>query len=88
MALPVLLAVDDDESLLGDIERELNDRYARHYRVVCARSPAEAREHLADLAASGIEVALVLAGHSAAEPGITDALVRAARDVAVLLAGG
>jgi thioredoxin reductase (NADPH) len=67
MGQPVLLAVDDDESLLGDIERELHDRYARHYQVVCVRSPAEGRAHLADFAASGVEVALVLAGRLAAE---------------------
>ena len=67
MGQPVLLAIDEDESLLGDIERELNDRYARHYQVVCVRSPAEARAHLTDFAASGVEVALVLAGRSATE---------------------
>ena len=67
MGQPVLLAIDGDESLLGDIERELHDRYARHYQVVCVRSPAEARAHLADFAASGVEVALVLAGRSSAE---------------------
>ncbi len=66
MGQPVLLAVDDNERLLGDIERELNDRYARHYQVVCVRSLAEARAHLADFAASGVEVALVLAGRSIA----------------------
>ena len=66
MDQPVLLAIDDDETLLGDIERELRDRYARHYQVVCVRSPAEARAHLADFAASGVDVALVLAGRSAA----------------------
>ena len=65
MGQPVLLAIDDDESLLGDIERELRERYAQHYQVVCVRSPAEARAHLADFAASGVEVALVLAGRSA-----------------------
>ena len=67
MGQPVLLAIDDDVNLLGDIERELHDRYARHYQVVCVRSPAEARAHLADFAASGVEVALVLAGRSTAE---------------------
>ena len=67
MGQPVLLAVDDNESLLGDIERELQDRYARHYQVVCVRSPAEARAHLTDFATSGVEVALVLAGRSTAE---------------------
>lgn len=66
MGLPVLLAIDDDERLLGDIERELRDRYARHYQVVCVRSPAQARAHLVDVAASGVDVALVLAGRSAA----------------------
>ncbi len=65
MGQPVLLAVDDDQSLLGDIERELRDRYARHYRVVCVQSPADARANLAAFAASGVEVALVLAGRSA-----------------------
>jgi thioredoxin reductase (NADPH) len=69
MALPVLLAVDDDAATLGDVERELQDRYARHYRVVCLRSPVEARSLLEDLAGSGVDVALVLAGQWL--PGIT-----------------
>ena len=62
MGQPVLLAIDDDETLLGDIKRELLDRYARHYQVVCVQSAAEARAHLAVFATSGVEVALVLAG--------------------------
>ena len=59
---PVLLAVDEDAGALHDVERELLDRYGRHYRVVCMRSPHEARARLEDLAAAGKEVALVLAG--------------------------
>ena len=59
---PVLVAVEDDTDALRDIERELRDRYARHYRIVCTRSAEEARARLADLAAAGDEVALVLAG--------------------------
>ena len=47
---------------LRDVERELRDRYARHYRVMCMRSPHEARARLEELAAAGEEVALVLAG--------------------------
>ena len=62
MLNPVLVAVEDDADALRDIERELRDRYARHYRVVCMRSPHEARARLEDLAAAGDEVALVLAG--------------------------
>ncbi len=66
MAQPVLLAIDDDAGALGDVERELQDRYARHYNVVCLRSPVDARSQLEDFAASGVEVALVLAGQSLA----------------------
>ena len=61
MPNPVLFAVEDDADALRDIERELGDRYGRHYRVVCMRS-GEARATLEDLAAAGDEVALVLAG--------------------------
>ena len=59
---PMLLAVDDDSDVLHDVERELRDRYARNYRVMCSRSPAEALAGLERLAADGEEVALVLAG--------------------------
>jgi thioredoxin reductase (NADPH) len=62
MLNPVLVAVEDDADALREIERELRDRYARHYGVVCMRSPHEARARLEDLAAAGDEVALVLAG--------------------------
>ncbi len=61
MALPVLVAIDDDAESLADVERELQDRYARHYRVVCLQSPDEARTCLGSLATSGEDVALVLA---------------------------
>jgi thioredoxin reductase (NADPH) len=61
---PVLLAVDENESSLRDIERELRDRYERSYRVVCLSSAAEAEAELARLAGAGEEVALVLAGDS------------------------
>jgi thioredoxin reductase (NADPH) len=62
MSGPVLVAVDEDAGALGDVERELRDRYARHYRIMCMRSPHEARACLEDLAAAGEDVALVLAG--------------------------
>ena len=63
MGSPVILAVDPDPAALGDVERELQDRYARHYRVICVGSPAEAGRQLAELQASGEPLALVLAGH-------------------------
>jgi thioredoxin reductase (NADPH) len=60
MAGPALVAVDANRGALADVERELRDRYARHYRVVCLRSAAEALVRLEELAAAGTEVALVL----------------------------
>jgi thioredoxin reductase (NADPH) len=62
MSRPALVAVDEDADALGDVERELLDRYARHYRVICLRSSHEARACLEDLATAGDEVALVIAG--------------------------
>jgi thioredoxin reductase (NADPH) len=62
MSSPVLVAVDEDAGALSDVERELRDRYARHYRVICMRSSREARACFEELAAAGEEVALVLAG--------------------------
>jgi thioredoxin reductase (NADPH) len=64
---PALVAVEEDPGALRDVERELRDRYAGHYRLVCTRSPHEALASLEDLAASGEEVALVLAGQSLSE---------------------
>jgi thioredoxin reductase (NADPH) len=57
----MLMAVDDDADGLRDVERELSDRYGRHYEVVCVRSPREAQERLGEVAESGGDVALVLA---------------------------
>jgi thioredoxin reductase (NADPH) len=66
MSGPVILAVDDDAGGLREVQRELVDRYARHYRVVCTRSPADALACLEERAASGEPVALVLAGRQLA----------------------
>ena len=62
MSDPVLVAVDEDAGARRDVERELRDRYARHYRVMCMPSSHEALACLEKLAAAGDEVALVLAG--------------------------
>ena len=64
MSRPVLLAVDESERSLRDIERELRDRYELHYRIVCLDSAPEAEAELERLADAGEEVALVFAGHS------------------------
>ncbi len=62
MANPVILVVDSDPASLATIERELLDRYARHYDVVCVRSATDARRRLAELQVEGEAVTLVLAG--------------------------
>ena len=62
MTGPVLLAVEGNAAALRGIEQELRDRYARHYHVSCLQSAQEARAWLADLAAAGQQVALILAG--------------------------
>jgi len=61
MSVPVILAIDKDPDGLASLERELQDRYARHYQIVCLRSADEGRARLERLAAAGEEVALVLA---------------------------
>ncbi len=62
--IPVLLAVDEDETALREVERELIDRYSRSYRVVCVTSAQEAMAELEALKTAGEDVALVLAAQS------------------------
>lgn len=62
MSGAVLVAVDEDADALRAVERELCERYASHYRILCVRSSHEARARLDDLAAADDEVALVLSG--------------------------
>ncbi len=64
MAGPVLLVVEENADALHTIEQELQDRYARHYEVTCTPSVPAARSQLEDLAATGREVALILAAES------------------------
>jgi thioredoxin reductase (NADPH) len=62
MSGPVLVVVDENAGALRDVERELRDRYTRHYRIMCMRSPREALACIQDLAADNEQVALILAG--------------------------
>ena len=64
MPLPVLLAVDQDQDALEDVETQLVQRYAHEYRVECLGDPEGAVRMLTDLARAGEEVALVLMGIS------------------------
>ena len=66
MALPVLLAFDEDPQTLGVLETQLSQRYAHDYRVECLGDPVLARQRLTELAEAAEDVALVLAGQSEA----------------------
>ena len=69
MALPVLIAVEDDAEVLERVEMQLVQRYGRDYDVRLAANPADARRILTQLRETGDDVALVLAGHTL--PGMT-----------------
>ena len=64
MALPVLVAVDEDPDVLAEVETQLVQRYGRDYLVECLRDPVEALRTLEGLQEAGADVALVLAGQS------------------------
>lgn len=61
MALPTLLAVDDDRASLVTLEHLLRQRYGNSYTVVTETSALAALARLGDLAAAGQEVALLFA---------------------------
>jgi thioredoxin reductase (NADPH) len=61
MAKPVLVVVDDDETSLQALTRELESRYGSHYQVVSSPSAEETLSRLPELKAAGAEVPLVLA---------------------------
>jgi thioredoxin reductase (NADPH) len=67
MPRPVLLTVDDDRGALDAVEAELAERYGRDYRVQGLSDPETALRTLSELAESGDDVALVLAGASLAD---------------------
>jgi len=79
MANPVILAVDGDPAGLAGLERELLDRYARHYDVVCTASAAEARDRLTQFRESGNDVAVVLAGKEVDDPSCSELLAEVRR---------
>ncbi len=75
MQMPVIVAIDEDDGSLGDVERELTDRYARSYRIATASSAADGVAKLVELASTGEDVALVLVGFSLG-PGRTSKLLQ------------
>ena len=63
MGKPVLLIVDNNPDLLKQIQRDLERRYGRRYRVITASSGEEALATLHQLRKDRQRVAVVLADH-------------------------
>jgi thioredoxin reductase (NADPH) len=64
MSRPVLLVIDGDLDALEGVQAQLVRRYGHDYRVESTSDPAEALRRLAELADTGVELALVLAADS------------------------
>ena len=79
MAGPLLLAVEENPEALAAVERELTERYARDYGVLCTCSAEEALRALRQAADTGREVALVLAAHRLSGTSGAELLVAAHR---------
>jgi thioredoxin reductase (NADPH) len=60
-SLPVIFVVDDNRATLRTIERDLERRFGRDYRIVTAPSPTGGIRTLDRLAAQGTTVALIAA---------------------------
>ena len=60
-ARPVILLVDSDDDALRRTAEELEGRYSRDYRLLCASSPRAGIEALEELRLDDAQVALVLA---------------------------
>lgn len=67
VSAPAIVAVEEDRDTLRDLERTLDDRYGRDYRVICTCAPQKALDTLERLAGADEDVALVLAGDSLSE---------------------
>jgi thioredoxin reductase (NADPH) len=73
---PVLFVVDDDDTSLQELTRELESRYGSHYQVVFSSSADVALCRLAELKAAGTDVPLVLADQRLSGMGGTQLLAR------------
>ena len=76
MALPVVLAVDEDQETLGILEIQLTQRYSHDYRVECLLESDLGLKRLTELADRGEDVALVLATNTDSVTGDAGLLVR------------
>jgi len=61
MALPVIIAVEEDSAVFENVSLQLAERYQRSYRIESLRHAGEAAEVLQRLAQDGADLALLLA---------------------------
>jgi thioredoxin reductase (NADPH) len=80
MAKPVLVVVDNEDTSLQALTRELESRYGLHYQVASCASAGAALALLAELKAGGADVPLVLAGQQMPGMSGTELLARV-RDI-------
>jgi len=57
MSKPIILALDDESTVLAAVQRDLRSQYAKQYRIVGATSGSEALESLTELKARAEDVA-------------------------------
>jgi thioredoxin reductase (NADPH) len=77
MALPIIVAVDDEDDVRGDLERDLTKRYSADYQVLTSDSPERGLELLTTAQREKTDVAVVIASLRLTSMGGVDFLVRA-----------
>jgi thioredoxin reductase (NADPH) len=77
MSQPVILLVAHEGHVLDPLAGDLGRRFAADYRIVAARSAAEALQTLERLAAGGEQLTLVVAARELPGPGGLELLLRA-----------
>ena len=60
MKLPYIITVDDDEQVLGAIQRDIRNKYRGDYRIVATQSANEALELIKELKLKNENVALII----------------------------
>src|SRR5256884_1817397 len=77
MALPIILAVEDEPDVLRDLERDIAKRSSADYQVLTSESPQRGLERLAAAQREKAEVAIVIASQRMSSMSGIDFLVRA-----------
>jgi thioredoxin reductase (NADPH) len=79
MPKPVIIAVDDEPTVLNAVERDLNSHYRRDYRVIKAGSGVKALDAVTELHRRGSPIALFLVDQRMPEMTGTEFLDKARR---------